>query len=99
MSTQTMSHLERTAQEEIASHLAEWAYWYTRATAILRGTIPFPDEQSADEAGEFASDQWEEACIWLEEHDVTDDDIVYDETTQTASLSATWVAPESSEEV
>ena len=81
-----MDKEQQAEQHEIAEHLKTWAYWYARANKIIKGALTFPDELAEEAAGLEAYDKWDEAFCWLEAHGITDEDIVYDEGTESATL-------------
>lgn len=78
-------------QQAIEEHLKLWAYWYARLGKISTRVINFPTWEDEMKAGDEAWDEWDKVFLWLERHGIYDRNILYDPTTEQASLVADLV--------
>lgn len=79
--------MEKQREQEIEAHLKLWAEWYTRCNKIMLGVIRFADANKEERAGMEAYHKWDEEASWLDANGVRDADIVYDEATESATLT------------
>ncbi len=77
----------QTEQQAVEEHLKAWAYWYTQLRKMNRKAIPFATPEAEDAAGEAAWAAWEEAFHWLEAHSIDEENILYDEATESCTLA------------
>lgn len=53
-------------------------------------SITFPTWGEEEQAGEEAWDKWDEVFRWLEAHGIYNEQIVYDEVTEQATIQREW---------
>lgn len=79
--------MDEQQQQEIEAHLQEWASSYTRCNKIMLGVIRFADANEEEREGMEAYNKWDKECCWLDAQGIRDADIVYDEATESATLT------------
>jgi sulfur transfer protein SufE len=74
-------------QEQITEHLKQCGYWYARLRKIINHQITFPTWDEEEKAGNEAIDKWNVALDWLEVRGIRDEDIVYNEAKESATIA------------
>lgn len=86
MQESTAPETKKASEAEIAAHLRDWAYWYSRFKRIGRGDLLFASEAEREAAQTEAWQRWDHTFRWLEEQGIGDEHILYDEQSERATL-------------
>lgn len=84
--TLSMDNRQQAEQQAIEAYLQQCGHWYARLRKISTKVISFPTWDEEEQAGNEAFEKWDEALCGLERYGIYDEDIRYDEATETATI-------------